>query len=132
VVEFDTVGGADISDDHFVLSGDNTNARWAYHNSADILKIYDGASAPIIMSNQDDLPVKHIFAVASDASTVSAASGGAVSFSDYASTGNLPALTTAFVLGSSHVNVSQLNGHIKSLSYFPRRLTDAQLQSLTE
>ena len=25
-----------------------------------------------------------------------------------------------------------LNGHIKSLSYFPRRLTDAQLQSLTE
>jgi hypothetical protein len=131
VVEFDTVGGADIGEDHFVLSGNDTNARWAYHNTADILKIWDGTNSPTIITNQDDLPVKHTFAVASDASSVSAASGGAVSFSDHASTGNLPALTTAFVLGSNHSNAHQLNGHIKSIKYYPRRLTDAQLQELT-
>ena len=131
VVEFDTVGGADIGDDHYVLSGDSANARWAYHNSADILKIYDGAKAPGIIFNQDDLPVKHKSAVASDASSVSTASGGSITATNVTSTGNLPALTTAFILGSSHLDASQLNGHIKSLQYFPRRLTDAQLQELT-
>lgn len=131
VVEFDTVGGADISDDHYVLSGGNTNSRWAYHNTEDILKIYDGSAAPVIMSNQDDLPVKHKFAVASDASSVSTASGGSITEANVTSTGNLPALTTAFVLGSSHAYAYQLNGHIKSIQYYPRRLTDAQLQTLT-
>ena len=131
VVEFDTVGGADISNVHYVLSGDNTNARWAYHNSANVLKIYDGAQAPGIILNQDDLPVKHKFAVASDASSVSTASDGSITASNTTSTGNLPALTTAFALGSSHSDKYQLNGHIKFLKYYPRRLTDAQLQTLT-
>jgi hypothetical protein len=130
VVEFDTVGGADIGDDHYVLSGDNTNARWAYHNSADVLKVWDGANAPNIITNQDNLPVKHKIAVASDASSISTASGGSIT-ANQGSTGNLPALTTAFVLGSNHGNSYQLNGHIKSIQYYPRRLTDAQLQELT-
>ena len=33
--------------------------------------------------------------------------------------------------GSTTAVTDQINGHIKSLSYFPRRLTNAQLQSLT-
>ena len=131
VVEFDTVGGADIGDQHYVLSGGGTNTRWAYHSSADALKIYDGTTAPYIMVNQDDLPVKHKIAVACDASSVSTASDGSLYATNHPASGNLPALTTAFVLGSSHQDADQLNGHIKSLSYFPRRLTNAQLQELT-
>jgi hypothetical protein len=37
----------------------------------------------------------------------------------------------ALALGGNRVGAQLLNGHIKSLSYFPRRLTDAQLQELT-
>jgi hypothetical protein len=42
-------------------------------------------------------------------------------------------IADTFVFGSDAVQTSAtvLNGHIKSLSYFPRRLTNAQLQELT-
>jgi len=32
---------------------------------------------------------------------------------------------------SSSSSYQKLNGHIKSITYYPRRLTDAQLQELT-
>jgi hypothetical protein len=42
----------------------------------------------------------------------------------------LPEVTT-LRLGRNEQISQHLNGHIKSLKYFPRRLTDAQLQELT-
>ena len=42
----------------------------------------------------------------------------------------VPSVSTAYI-GTLGGSTSPLNGHIKSLSYFPRRLTDAQLQELT-
>ena len=66
---------------------------------------------------------------------------GAYSAGDYAAVvdGGSPATsTTASVntpdtlyVGSNGLSQRQLNGHIKSLKYYPRRLTDAQLQELT-
>jgi hypothetical protein len=40
-------------------------------------------------------------------------------------------LPTTLAIGSDTDGSRYLNGHIKSLSYYPRRLTDAQLQELT-
>ena len=38
---------------------------------------------------------------------------------------------TKMTIGSAYNNSAQLNGHIKSIKYYPRRLTNAQLQDLT-
>jgi len=49
-------------------------------------------------------------------------------------TGSAPALSESdtLYLGSSPFNAAAIaSGHIKSLKYYPRRLTDAQLQELT-
>ena len=131
VVEFDTVGGADTSETHYLLSGDHTYARWAYHNSANAMKTYDGSVTRNILTTQDDLPTTHRIAVAVGTSTLSTASDGSIVGSDVSTNGNISALTTAFILGSNQADTNQLNGHIKSLKYYPRRLTDAQLQELT-
>ena len=45
-------------------------------------------------------------------------------------TGTVPTVTTMFI-GSNQSGINQLNGHIKSIKYFPRRLTNAQLVDLT-
>ena len=44
--------------------------------------------------------------------------------------GSVPT-TTTMSLGADHLSTNHLNGHIKSIQYYPRRLTDAQLQELT-
>jgi len=44
--------------------------------------------------------------------------------------GTMPTVTKVF-MGTNHNNASHLNGHIKSIKYYPRRLTNAQLQDLT-
>jgi hypothetical protein len=46
------------------------------------------------------------------------------------SSGTPPTVTT-FNIGSSYTSVEQLNGHIKQIAYYPRRLTNAELQSIT-
>jgi len=46
-------------------------------------------------------------------------------------TSTVPGGVTTVRLGGSTSTNAQLNGHIKSLKYYPRRLTDAQLQELT-
>ena len=46
--------------------------------------------------------------------------------------GNMPAAADKLAIGTqANLGNNYLNGHIKSLSYFPRRLTNAQLQELT-
>ena len=64
-----------------------------------------------------------------DATDATISVDGAAAVTD--PTGSMPTIDT-LALGSEATNGNYLNGHIKSLSYFPRRLTDAQLQSLTE
>ena len=47
------------------------------------------------------------------------------------SSGTMSTNMSVMRIGTFASNPAYLNGHIKSLSYFPRRLTDAQLQELT-
>ena len=58
----------------------------------------------------------------------SAAFGGTLGVPD--TSGTVPIVNQMY-LGSLNNTSERLNGHIKSLQYFPRRLTDAQLQELT-
>ena len=43
----------------------------------------------------------------------------------------MPPNLTDFNIGAAFDETAQLNGHIKSITYYPRRLSDAQLQELT-
>jgi hypothetical protein len=45
--------------------------------------------------------------------------------------GNMPNLATSLRLGVNEVNGAHINGHIKSINYYPLRLSDAKLQELT-
>ena len=47
------------------------------------------------------------------------------------SPGTVPLLTRADI-GKDHLNNNLLNGHIRQITYYPKRLTNAQLQSLTK
>ena len=49
-----------------------------------------------------------------------------------ASSGYLPNNIDKLYIGASGVGVTLLNGHIKSIKYYPRRLSNAQLQELTQ
>jgi len=55
--------------------------------------------------------------------------GGSIAFTD--TSFEMPLGVTTLGIGLSFGGSSQLNGHIKSIKYFPRRLTNAQLQELT-
>ena len=48
-----------------------------------------------------------------------------------AGTATTPPAYSTLLLGDTQNVDAELNGHIKSLQYYPRRLTDAQLQELT-
>jgi len=45
--------------------------------------------------------------------------------------GTMPTVTQLDFGSRGYTGVGYLNGHIKSLKYYPRRLTNAQLQELT-
>ena len=63
-----------------------------------------------------------------DATDATISVDGAAAVTD--PTGSMPTIDT-LALGSQATSGNYLNGHIKSLSYFPRRLTNIQLQELT-
>ena len=63
-----------------------------------------------------------------DATDATISVDGAAAVTD--PTGSMPTIDT-LALGSQATSGNYLNGHIKSLKYYPRRLTDAQLQELT-
>ncbi|VVP01397.1 hypothetical protein PS862_02866 [Pseudomonas fluorescens] len=54
---------------------------------------------------------------------------GSVRWTD--TSGVLPVNMTKLLLGAAFSGTTQLNGHIRSIRYYPRRLTDAELQVLT-
>lgn len=45
--------------------------------------------------------------------------------------GGVPSALTRLVIGASPSGVSQLNGHIRSIAYYPKRLTNTELQALS-
>ena len=120
VVEFDTVSAS------AGYIGDQSLATSVAYSSVRDFKTFNGTSTTTT-SNTFTLgqPAKGVVAYDNGERAV-CLNGGAV-----ASNSGLMQPVTEYKFGQAFGG-NYLNGHIKSLSYFPRRLTDAQLQSLTE
>ena len=130
VIEWQAIGGLDDPTAQYLLGTSNGSSRWAYHNSAGALQTWDGASAKTIVSlAQNNTPYKS--AISSTLAVVSTATNATAYISDSATNGNLVRLTDEFRFGVDHLNSNYLNGHIKSIQYYPRHLTNTQLQELT-
>jgi hypothetical protein len=115
------------------ILGSNTNsARWAYTNAGfDRAIAYDGVNT----FNGEDLQPSTInkIATGTDQSTAAIYVNGESIQGSQTTNGNIASLTTIFYLGGnfSTGNVN-LGGHIKSVKYYPVRLTDNQLKALTQ
>jgi hypothetical protein len=120
-----------VTSDQFWILGSNTgNARWAYSNSGSTnLFAYDGTSTPNVSSLQPNDTQK--MAIGTDQSTAIMCLDG-VSGNQANTNGNISLLTTVFYFGGNGNPVVNLNGHIKSMQYYPKRLSNEELQLLTQ
>ena len=124
VVSFDTFQDPADAGSRFVASV-GTDGRFCYINGG-YAKAYDGTN--VATGGQLFNHGSFTTATAFGGSSISMAlDGGSASTGSF---GGSWGSGSDLLLGHLS-NASQLNGHIKSLSYYPRRLTDAQLQELT-
>jgi len=86
--------------------------------------IYDGGAAQASFTFANNLGK---YALAFAENDVAGCGGGGSVSTDTSCT--LPIPTTLYI--GMYSSSSQLNGHIKSIQYYPRRLSNAQLQALT-
>ena len=109
--------------------------------SNDFVLVYADTS-DTIMDVKDNGVRQALFSVSGDRRTTGGIAGIAMKDNAFASTvdgsapqtdnsGTIPTGVSVVRIGSWASNPAYLNGHIKSLKYYPRRLTDAQLQELT-
>ena len=107
-----------------VIDGNSNNKRWMYVNAPDNnygLKYYDGTNNPTLVSSGIPPNMKAAVAV-TPTQVFGAANSSAVGSGAHNGT----------LLDISQFNFfSTLNGHIKSVQYYPLRLSNAQLQALT-
>ena len=120
-----------ISEQFWILGSNTSNARWLYSNSGDInLNAYDGAG--IFSASPLQPSVTQKMAIGTDQSTTILCLDG-VSGNQTSTNGNISSLTTVFYFGgNSLTSVVNLNGHIKSIQYYPKRLSNTELQLLTQ
>ena len=131
VAEFDFVDPE--NDVNNYVAGGLSNARIIYNNAGNSLwQTYDG-NAAITFGNLDNTGASFFKAA------VGVKTGkDAVTFLDGTFKGSSASATdlmtnlagTDIALGGASTN-QKLNGHIKSINYYPRRLTNAQLEALT-
>ena len=107
-----------------VIDGNSNTKRWMYVNAPDNdygLKYYDGTNNPTLVSSGIPLNMKAAVAV-TPTQVFGAANSSAVGSGAHNGT----------LLDISQFNFfATLNGHIKSVQYYPLRLSNAQLQALT-
>ena len=132
-MEWDCVDPSDVQANYVLSSGNN--ARVLYNNAnSPAWYAYDGASVSTYTSTaaitSDGSSIKTAFAEDDNGSSTAHTGflGGGSGNSDL-----LPNYdpTYGWSIGCLQNTSYFLNGHIKSLSYYPRRLTNAQLQELT-
>jgi hypothetical protein len=114
----------------YVIGSNQSSARWLYKNdSQNYITSFDGTASLTVQQEtlSDSVPFKA--ALSTDQTERSIAVNGVVNSGS--TNGNIPSLTNQINIGCDHSNTKQLFGHIKSIKYFPRKLTDAQLQELT-
>ena len=113
---------------NYLVSSNNASARWIYSNANNRMYMYDGtnqANAYTVYVNSTQK-----YASSSNQITMSIVIGGGTLVTN-AANGNIPSLTTAFYIGGYYISLYNWGGHIKSLKYYPRKLSNAQLQELT-
>jgi hypothetical protein len=114
----------------FIVGTNSGNSRWAYKNGGTgVISIYDGTTVTSSVNALSDGQFSKISSFADRKNMGVTVDGEAVVSS--VTTGNMTALPTEFRIGHSPFVGGELNGHIKSIKYYPRRLTNAQLQDLT-
>jgi len=134
VVEFDLVG--------FSPDGPTGYPRvWEFDqaNNDYIAVLSDLLGKAALRENESNVEAKYDAALTQDISAVMASAFAdddlATSLDGATTLTATPSYTldlpTALAIGSAVGGGRYLNGHIKSLKYYPRRLTDAQLQELT-
>jgi hypothetical protein len=119
-----------ISEQFWILGSNTNSARWAFSNSTSPnVNAYDGASIFTVSSLQPSATQK--MAIGTDQSTVILCLDG-VSSNQASTNGDISSLTTVFYFGGNwSTPILNFNGHIKSVQYYPLRLSNAQLQALT-
>ena len=118
----------ELEDQNYVL-GSTTSSRFLFNNALDDgFRVYDGSTTLVVGDIPTDKTQVKIAISMGDFGTISSLNGGSVS-----SNANVKAhLNIGSDLFIGNLNgVSQLNGHIKSLKYYPRALTATQIQELT-
>ena len=134
LMEWDTADTGNVQAKYVLSSGGN--ARVMYNNAGSTtFYSYDGSTPLPTYTNPT--------AITFDGSHIKAAyaeddGGSSVAHTGVLGTGSgasdlLPNYNPTYVWSIGNLNNAAyfLNGHIKSLSYYPRRLTNAQLQELT-
>lgn len=128
VVEFSHIGRP-TSTNIGVIYGGATNARWVYSNTgSNNHYTYDGTTS----ITHGSVPVGQVskLAVAVNSTTQQSSLDGA-SVVSASHNGNISQNTTVFNIGTNHVSSDVMSGHIRSIKYLPRRLTNTQLQEQT-
>ena len=107
----------------FKMNNSADSIQLTSYDEAGVLQVDISGNTPQVVQGQFKksgfVLKKDDFAQVSDGGTVQTRTSG-----------NMPN-PDILKIGESHVGTSQLNGHIKSIKYYPRRLTNAQLQDIT-
>jgi len=127
VVEF-SYTDPDDSDTNYLISG-GASARFFYNNTAtSTWSTYDGVSAVTTTDVPQDGTVAKVAIAMSNSGTTTYLNGTLKgSNSSIKPQGNVG--DYLFIGGTA--GTTMINGHIKSIQYYPRRLSNAQLQALT-
>ena len=133
LMEWDTADTGNVQSKYVLSSGSSARVMYSTPGSPAFYS-YDGSAVSTYTTST---------AITFDGSHIKAAyaeddGGSSVAHTGVLGTGSgaadlLPNYNPTYdwSIGNLNNNANFLNGHIKSLSYYPRRLTDAQLQELT-
>jgi hypothetical protein len=125
LVDSDFRGAFDLTEEggstaNRVFHSADTTARWRVKSGGATVADLDAGTVTASQLNK----VAGVYKLNDFAATMD---GGNVSFD---SAGAVPVDIGTLYMGALY-NGSYLNGHIKSIKYYPRRLSNAQLQELT-
>jgi hypothetical protein len=128
VIDWNTLGYSTVNNSG-VLYGGASNARWIYSNINNTIHFsYDGTNSIVHGSIPAGQQTK--LAMSVDSSTQqSSINGNAIASASH--NGNIASNTSVFNIGHNQNAADLLTGHIKSIQYYPLRLSNAQLQALT-
>jgi hypothetical protein len=133
LMEFNTTSAATVSAQYVLAAGNNCRVLYSNAGSS-AWYAYDGANASTYTSPTpftfSSTPIKAAYADAGNGASVYH-SGVAGAPSSTSSLFGKVQTSNKYDIGSLTGSQGHLNGHIKSINYYPRRLTNTQLQELT-